>query len=231
MQKAESKEGPRAPLFCLGAALLISASGTAAQAVEQSDLDRCASLETTELKLACFEALAAIADKEASPAADAAPQPQPESTVAEKSLTSSATATAVAGPDAGSVAPAPATSAGEDRADGADDPGQDQTDQEQTGQEQAELVDEIGREYLDKEKADEKEKTGLRATVSEVVKGGYDVLYLHFTNGQVWRQQESHRFSYPRKGEFDVIINQGMMGEYRLRLDTGGPMIRIRRVK
>lgn len=207
MYKAVTKEGPRAPLFCLGVALLIAASGTAAQTVERSDLALCASLETSELKLACFEVLTASEGRGAPPAADAAAEPLAASATTEKEIIPSGT---VAGSGVERVAPAPAAVAEEDQIDVADD---------------------FGLEHLDEAQDVEKEEPLVRATVSEVVKGGYDVLYFHFANGQVWRQIESHRFSYPRKGEFDVIINTGMMGDYRLRLETGGPMIRIRRVK
>lgn len=274
MQKAVVKEGLRAPLFCFGVALLLAAGGTAAQTVEQSDLERCASLATSELKLVCFEALTAIDDKGVPSAADTVPEPPPESATTETALITAGAAAAVAGSDGGRVAPAPAAVAEDDQADGADDLGQetpneiqadvatalgreladeeqvdladkvdgehpeevqvdlaDDLSRESPDAAQVELADEIGREHLDEEKVDEKEQALLRATVREVVKGGYDVLYFHFTNGQVWRQVESRRFSYPRNGEFDVIINTGMMGDYRLRLATGGPMISIRRVQ
>jgi hypothetical protein len=270
MQKAVAKEGPRAPLFCLGVAFLIAAGGTAAQTVEKSDLERCASLETSELKLACFEALTASEGTEAEPAGNVAPEPLPESAATEKALITAGAAAGVAGSDPGRVAPAPAAVADDDQADAADDLGQEtpneiqadvatdlgreladeeqvdladeldraHPDEAQVGiadeiggghpdEAQADLADEIGREHLD----EEKEKALLHATVREVVKGRYDVLYFHFTNGQVWRQVESRRFSYRRDGEFDVIIDSGMMGDYRLRLDTGGPMTRIRRVQ
>jgi len=242
MQKAVAKEGPCAPLFCLGVVILLAASGTAAQTVEQSDLERCASLATSELKLACFEALTAIEGGDAEPAANTTPQPQPDFTLTEKTLTSAAAAAGVAGSDAGLVAPAQAAAASDVRADVTDDTGRALTDEEQVDvadelgrelpdEEQVELVDEIGREHLDEKKVDKEEETVIRATVSEVVKGSFDVLYFHFTNGQVWRQVESRRFRYPRAGEFEVIISRGMMGDYRLRLDENNPMTRIRRIR
>ncbi len=259
MQKAVAKEGPRAPLFCLGVVILIAASGpAAAQAVEQSDLERCSGLATSELKLACFEALIAIEGRAAEPAADTTPQPQPETAAAEKALTSAAAVAGVAGSAAGHVGPAPAVAASEDQTDVAGELGREHRDEEQVevadelnraltdeeqvelanelnqehpGEEQAELVDEIGREHLDEKKVDKEEITVVRATVSDVVKGSFDMLYFHFTNGQVWRQVESRHFRYPRDGEFDVIIDTGMMGDYRLRLAAGGPLTRIRRLR
>jgi hypothetical protein len=236
MQKAIAKEGLRAPLFCLGATLLVAASGmAAAQTVAQSDLALCASLETTELKLACFEALTASEGKGASSAAG----PPPESAATETAIITAGAAAGVAESDAGRVAPAAADN---DQADDPDDLGLeqpaevhaeavDELSREYPTEEQVSPDDEMGREHLDEEKLDEKEEAVVRVTVSEVVKGSHDVLYFHFANGQVWRQIESRRFSYPRNGEFDVIIDSGMMGDYRLRLDRGGPMTPIRRVK
>jgi len=226
MYKAVTKEGPRAPLFCLGAVILIAASEpAAAQTVEQSDLALCASLATSELKLACFEALAAGEEVKVEPAVDPAPESPAEPSATESALAAGAAAS-VAEPDAESMVPIPAVTADDEQADSPD-----VVVQERPDEEYADAVDEIGREYLDEKKVDEKEEPVVRVTVSGVVKGGYDVLYFHFVNGQVWRQIESRRFSYPRNGEFDVIIESGMMGDYRLRLDTGGPMTQIRRIK
>lgn len=65
MTKARRTEGPCAPLFYSGAALLLlSAKITTAQTVDLATLELCAGLETAALKLACFEAI--IADARAS---------------------------------------------------------------------------------------------------------------------------------------------------------------------
>jgi len=65
MTIARRIEGPRAPLFYSGAALLVLIAKVAtAQTVDLSTLELCASLETPELTLACFEAI--IADATAS---------------------------------------------------------------------------------------------------------------------------------------------------------------------
>ena len=226
MHKVVAKEGPRAPLFCLGVALLIAASGSAAQTVEQSDLEHCASLATSELKLACFETLTARRGAAAKPAADVAPEPSLESATTEKVLITAGTAVGVAESDAESVAPAPAVVADDELSDSPDESGLERPDDEY-----ADVVDEIGREHLDEKNVDEKEAAAVRMSVSEVVKGSYDVLYFHFTNGQVWRQVDSRRFRYPRDVEFDVVIDTGMMGDYRLQLDAGGPRTQIRRIK
>lgn len=93
------------------------------------------------------------------------------------------------------------------------------------------IPDDFGREHLDGKDASEKEASQVTATVIKVEKRSNKVLYFYFENGQIWRQLEGRRFSYPRSGEFDVTINTGIMGDYRLRLEKGGPMTRIKRVQ
>ncbi len=228
MQKVGLREGPRAPLFCLGAAILLAANVTLhAQTVARSDLERCASLETAELKLACFEALTAIEASGAESAADATQERPPESTATDQSsLATAGATTGVIGSDAGRRSATLPAAEEEDVADVIDNPGQEAPDVVQ-----ADVAADLGREQLNNEKVVKKENTVVRATVNEVVSGSYDVLYFHFTNGQVWRQIEPRKFRYPRNGEFEVMIDTGMMGDYRLRLDENSPMTRIKRVR
>ena len=75
------------------------------------------------------------------------------------------------------------------------------------------------------------EEAVFQATVTEVTTAGYKTLYFHLANGQVWRQIEPRRFSYPKNGDFDVNITRGMMGDYRLRIGDKGRMVAIRRVE
>jgi hypothetical protein len=230
MHKAVAKEGPRAPLFYLGVVVLLAIIDiAAAQAVEQSDLELCARQETAELKLACFEVLTNVESKHAGPTADVAPEPPPESDAAEKALITTGAAVGVAASDVESVAPAPAPTAEEELADVGDKARADATVVDRAVAEEM-RVDELGREHLD-EKNVGKEDADVRVTVREVVKGSYDVLYFHFTNGQIWRQTESRRFNYPRKGEFEVVVSRGMMGDYRLRVAGNSPMTPIRRLQ
>ena len=96
----------------------------------------------------------------------------------------------------------------------------------------ATMPDDLGEEYLKRSgAAGPQEPERIVATVSEVTESRSGRLYFRFTNGQVWRQNEARRFRYPRSGEFDVIISRGMMGDYQLRIDDGGPMTRISRVE
>ena len=100
-----------------------------------------------------------------------------------------------------------------------------------TGSGQAEIPDDFGKEHLGVPEEEKVEEVPVRATVIDVEQGRNKVLYFTFDNGQVWRQIEGRRFSYPRNEDFEVVINTGLMGDYRLRLAKGGPMTRIRRVQ
>jgi hypothetical protein len=92
--------------------------------------------------------------------------------------------------------------------------------------------DELGQEHLERseEQAQENDEE-MRATVVDVSKGRHDLLYFHLGNGQVWRQNESRHYPYPKNGEFDVTISRGMMGDYRMRIGDNGRMVRVRRIK
>ncbi len=88
----------------------------------------------------------------------------------------------------------------------------------------------LGAEHLERPEV-ASEPDAVSATVRDVWKSGNRLLYFQFDNGQVWRQMESGYFSYPREGEFEVTIRQGVMGDYQLRVHERGRMIRIVRVK
>ena len=92
----------------------------------------------------------------------------------------------------------------------------------------------LGEEHLDhletKEKANDEDEV-FHATVIDVTKGRNRILYFHFDNGQIWRQNEARHLEYPRSGEFDINITRGMMGDYRMRIGDNGRMVRIRRVQ
>ena len=75
------------------------------------------------------------------------------------------------------------------------------------------------------------EKQVIKAIVVDVTQGSSKLLYFHLANGQVWRQIEPRRFQYPKQGDFEVSISQGVMSEYRLRIGDNGRMVRIRRVE
>lgn len=93
------------------------------------------------------------------------------------------------------------------------------------------MTDELGSEHLSRNERETEPPPAVTATVSDVTKSGSGRLYFHFANGQVWRQIEPRYFSYPRNRAFEVTISQGLMGEYRLRVDGKGQMVRVRRVE
>lgn len=202
------------PLFFLGVSGVVGA-----QEVEQSDLELCASMETAELKLACFEALTAIGGRD-------------DPVVQQSGERESLPAQEVRVPDPTGTALPP--KAVVDTASASSPPVAltEQSQEVVPATPEAERYKDLGSEQLEKtrQQADEEDQP-ITLTVTEVSEGRYDILYFHMANGQVWRQVEGRRFRYPKNQPFDVLITQGVMGEYRLRLSENDPMTRIRRVK
>ena len=237
MQKAVLKEGPRAPLFYSAAALLlISAKIATAQTVDLSTLELCAGLETQELKLACFEGIIANSNTPDVPESEAVDIPVSESpfaaieTVPEAEPRAEVTRQEAPAVDVDSGS-APAVAAMSTAALSV------------TSEPSAAAVattpepvanGQLGEEHLDrpetKEKASDEDEV-IHATVIEVTKDRNRILYFHFGNGQIWRQNEARHLEYPRSGEFDINITRGMMGDYRMRIGDNGRMVRIRRVQ
>ena len=274
MPGARRKEGPRAPLFysVIG---LIAAWPVTAQQVDSSDLQLCASLETAELKLACFEALAATAaqkDKTVAPPAAEAPAEaiavgagaaviaSERDNIEPANPNNTDAGTAIADEDVGadvardppdempagpapvelppadvvaddtdaaaSVAPA---AAGVAAVESVPEPVSAVPAATDTG----DPMQDLGKEDIEhkEEPAAQVEDEVVIATVNEVTRGNYDILYFHFANGQVWRQSEKRHFPYPRDGAFEVEIDTGMMGDYQMRIGGEGRMTRIKRVE
>jgi len=235
MTRARRLEGPRAPLFYSAAALLlISAKITAAQPVDLSTLELCASLETPEFKLACFEALIAtgrtpaaeVPEVDVAGGAESAPvATEPEVAVA----VTRENASAAIEPEVAAVAGAPenAPDAIETEPDTADI----QVATETTAMVSGTPSDnDFGREQLTAPDQEQKKEV-IKAMVVDVTQGYNKLLYFHLANGHVWRQIEVRRFQYPKSGEFEINISRGMMGEYRMRIGDKGQMVRIRRVE
>lgn len=212
MARALRLEGPCAPLFFLAAALLLlSARIAGAQTVDMSSLELCAKLETAELKLACFEAIAAAGQSSEVQVPEIAKEEKPEET-----------------PDA-------ATEPGSDSFADEMTPDAVQTEvndalEDSTPVSETPAVEDFGSEQLAAPNLEDKKEV-IKAKVVNVTTGHNKVLYFHLANGHVWRQIEPRRLQYPKSGHFDVNITQGVMGEYRLRIGDNGRMVRIRRVK
>ncbi|NKB34337.1 MAG: hypothetical protein GKR91_14695 [Pseudomonadales bacterium] len=90
----------------------------------------------------------------------------------------------------------------------------------------------LGQEQLRENRFEQgQEELSVLATVQEVSEGARGILLFHLNNGQVWRQIESGFFPYPRRQTFEVEITQGVLGEYRMRVEGRGRMLRIRRLE
>lgn len=252
MTKARRSEGPCAPLFYSAAAmLLLFGKISTAQTVDLSTLELCASLETPEFKLACFEALIAtgrtpaaeVPEVDVAGGAESAPvATEPEVPVAvtpenapaavEPEVAVAVTrenASAAIEPEVAAVAGAPenAPDAIETEPDTADI----QVATETTAMVSGTPSDnDFGREQLTAPDQEQKKEV-IKAMVVDVTQGYNKLLYFHLANGHVWRQIEVRRFQYPKSGEFEINISRGMMGEYRMRIGDKGQMVRIRRVE
>jgi len=218
VQQAVWKEGLRAPLFF--SLIAISLSGpVAAQDVGQDELRRCASLESPEQKLACFEALAGNAA--APPEGDNGRKadPAPAAATQDGSMTDAADAPpAPPAVQAAPAAPLPAATGG--------------------GVETAAVPEDLPTD-ADGVREDAAPVPGARgqaddvivATVTRVTKGFNDRLTFYLDDGQVWRQQTRGYIQYPKDRPFEIEISKGMMGDYRLRVGGEGRMTRIVRVE
>lgn len=221
MSGGDGKEGLLAPLFCALFVLTCAAPGQAQETVERAALEVCAALATPAERLACFEALAAMAA-----AGDGAAEPA--AAEADSGDVETSTPTVVASPDAVPAVVAPTAKVPAATTEPMEEI---QEPVEQTVRPAAPPAPaSLGAEHLEREAA-AAEPDAVSATVREVWKSGNRLLYFQFDNGQVWRQMESGYFSYPRDGEFEVTIRQGVMGDYQLRVHERGRMIRIVRVK
>lgn len=256
MNVAVPREGPCAPLLIFVAGLALSATVGAAQTVDVSELQACAALETAAARLACYEALTPAIPEAAAAASAAAgtmpsaagpsapgavapldtpsaasnsdPQILPAGPVAapasmtakEESFEPAAAGNRTMPADAGAVAPEPESPPAPDREPAAAAP---------APAAPTPVPKRLGAEQLDG--SIDAGDVPTTATVTRVTRDYRDRLEFHLENGHVWRQIEPRRFRYPRGQAFDVVITQGMMGEYRLRVGGEGPMVRIRRVE
>ncbi|MGI9203558.1 MAG: hypothetical protein ACR2Q3_06090 [Woeseiaceae bacterium] len=248
MQNVVPKEGPRAPLFCsVATSLLLLASVAQPQTVDMALLEECASLGTSELKLACFEALivanspsdAEIPDAGSAIIAETVP-------TADSEVSRPAVLEPTGVPDAPAPDPAPGARSmaaaeavpivipantspgvelapeGTERQDSVAENSSDPVVSEPPAAE-------FGAEQLPDRDRDTDQT--ITATVVEVRQGYNRTLSFHMADGQVWRQTEPRRLQYPKNEEFEVIISQGILGEYRLRIGENGRLVKIRRIQ
>lgn len=188
-----------------GALLLLaglSAPASPSQPVERREVERCARLADDAARLRCFDALAG---RGAVPAAPAAPSRPPEPAASPEPPAQPFGPAPVADPPRPPVPADPPTEAVRTPDGG---PG-------------AERLERRGPRRM----------APARAVVASVVRVGRGNLEFRMEDGSVWRQIEARTFPHPRDGRFEVEITQGLLGEYRLRVDGRGRMARVRRVR
>ena len=184
--------------------LLAVAANAAAQTVSQQDLEACATIERAAERLDCFEALAARGN--ALSAVDAQPaieeRGQSERAEPEQEVT--------ADPDrsAGTLSVQPPDA-----------------DLDRLANAGVEQLSDTRREEVRQEQSD------ISAEVTDVSEGPRGNLYFHLENGQIWRQIEARYVPLPANAPFSVEISQGILGEYRLRVEGEGRLVRVRRVQ
>jgi hypothetical protein len=239
MQNVVLKEGPRAPLFySVATVLLLVTNVTQSQSVDLSSLQECASLETPDLKLACFEAIIEAHSSSNAQIPGAAPVTSGETaptvdseinrTAAQAPIADSAPES---DPSAGTMAAAETVPIVKPKnASPAVEPSPEDTGtRDSVVKISPEPVAEFGAEQLPERNRDSDQT--IRATVVDVRQGYNRTLSFYMADGQVWRQIEPRRLQYPKNEEFEVIISQGMLGEYRLRIGENGRLVKIRRIK
>lgn len=100
--------------------------------------------------------------------------------------------------------------------------------------------DAIGEERVVIIKAENKEQSktveeyardGIAFTVERSVKDGVRRQVFYMADGQVWRELGQSQLFYPKRQGFDVVIDRGSMGDYRLRVEGKGPRVRVVRLR
>jgi hypothetical protein len=194
------------------------------QSVDLARLEACNALPTDEARLACFEAIVGPQDSVpvpgAEPVAAAAGRPEPEAIAGPATASAAAPVIEAAAPvESAGEGAASATTAGPAATGGA--PAAEPPI--------APRNEGFGREHI--ESAPEDAPYELQAIVTEAVRRRDKGVTFTLDNGQVWQQVDDRYFPYPRDEDFAIVISQGMMGDYRLRVGGTGRMIRVRRTK
>lgn len=197
---------------------LVAVSNLSAQQISQDDMERCAAISDSLERLSCFERLTEQGRTTETVVPERTTQDDVPTTAVTADAPARATTPALETESAIPTAPRATNNSA--------------ASLPQTTSQLEDVQPEIGREQLpdDGRNADDEPPLFI-ATVREVTRGGRDQLYFHLENGQVWRQIESRYVSYPRNRPFDVEIGQGLMGDYRLRVEGRGRMVRIRRIE
>jgi hypothetical protein len=224
---------------------MLLAAYAGAQTVERSALEACAALPTDTERLECFQALAG-ADRPADDPSGSPPEVEqaavtPDSVPEAPAPSAAPAAAPVAAPlptdpvaepepaaEAATVSPEPdavaeARSSGPSTATPAEPAPMDEAVQAERSD------DDFGREHV--EPRQQPDAYELRAVVTNAERKRDKGVTFYLDNGQVWQQVDDRYFPYPKGGDFEIVIAEGMMGDYRLRVGGEGRMIRVRRTK
>ncbi|WP_346836748.1 hypothetical protein [Microbulbifer sp. SAOS-129_SWC] len=69
----------------------------------------------------------------------------------------------------------------------------------------------------------------LNAAITNIQSGAYNKLIITLSNGQVWRQIDSHRVHWDSGDQ--VQVERAMFGSFRMKPADGGRTIRVKRIK
>lgn len=194
---------------CLGISILIGVFLTlSVSAQDELSLRRglihCASLETPDARLICFEALANLVVPEETSKSDAPPPRKVQQPT-------------------DPAAPVSATAVPDTQAEKKTEFGAEHIKRSRQAPEEAD-----GNTPAPEKK---KEPKGIAYTVVRVTKDGEGRYVFRMENGQVWRQIEPGYIKVPRDNAFQARVTKGTFGDYKLRIKGKGRLSRVVRIK
>ena len=90
--------------------------------------------------------------------------------------------------------------------------------------------DSLGNKYLTKDDSHESDRESSLQLV-QAYKSKQELWVFEFENGQAWQQIEARYLSVPKDLPAAVIISQGVLGSYDLRIGETGRTIKVKRLR
>jgi len=90
--------------------------------------------------------------------------------------------------------------------------------------------DSLGKKYLTKDDSHESDRESSMQLV-QAYKSKQELWVFEFENGQAWQQIEARYLSVPKDLPAAVIISQGVLGSYDLRIGETGRAIKVKRLR
>ena len=90
--------------------------------------------------------------------------------------------------------------------------------------------DSLGKKYLTKDDSHESDRESSLQLV-QAYKSKRELWVFEFENGQAWQQIEARYLSVPKDLPAAVIISQGVLGSYDLRIGETGRTIKVKRLR